>query len=38
VTVFAYLMMPLALLMAGAVKRQLLADLADLKRAAEQGQ
>jgi len=37
VTLFARLMMPLGLLLAGAVRRQLEADLADLKRAAEQG-
>jgi hypothetical protein len=37
VTLFAYLMMPLGYLLAGAVRQQLEADLADLKRAAEQG-
>jgi hypothetical protein len=37
VTLFAYLMTPLSYLLAGAVRRQLEADLADLKRAAEQG-
>jgi carbon monoxide dehydrogenase subunit G len=38
VTLFAYLMMPLGYLFAGAVRRQLESDLADLKRRAEQGQ
>jgi hypothetical protein len=37
-TLFAYLMMPLGYLLAGAVRRQLEADLADLKRRAEQRQ